>query len=114
MMTMTKIMNHQENWKKAQEANKHVAILNKKLKASREKTRRLKIKVKSLKAVTKQLREKNLITSSCGETLERDFSSVPLTLLKRMNSNSGKGCKYSPCRVKIVRINAAILLFQGL
>ena len=70
-----------------------------KLKASREKTRRLMIKVKSLKAVTKQLREKNLITSSCEETLERDFSSVPLALLKRMNSNSGKGpkgCKYLP------------------
>ena len=82
--------------KKLRKANKHVAILNKKLKASREKTRRLKIKVKSLKAVTKQLREKNLITSSCEETLERDFSSVPLALLKRMNSNSGKGCKYSP------------------
>ena len=28
--------------------------------------------------------------------MERDFSSVPLALLKRMNSNSGKGCKYSP------------------
>ena len=82
--------------KKLRKANKHVAILNKKLKASREKTRRLKIKVKSLKAVTKQLREKKLITSSCEETLERDFSSVPLALLKRMNSNSGKGCKYSP------------------
>ena len=82
--------------KKLRKANKHVAILNKKLKASREKTRRLKIKVKSLKAVTKQLRENNLITSSCEETLERDFSSVPLALLKRMNSNSGKGCKYSP------------------
>lgn len=81
--------------KRLREANKHVAILNKKLKASREKIRRLKIKVKSLKDVTKQLREKNLISSSCEEMLEYNYSSVPLALL-RMNSSSGKGCKYSP------------------
>ena len=52
--------------------------------------------MKSLKAVTKQLREKDLITLSCEETLERNFSGVLLALLRRMNSNSGKGCKYSP------------------
>ncbi len=82
--------------KKLNKANKNVTMLKKKLKMSQQKTRRLTIRVKSLKAITKQLREKNLITSNCEEVLERNFSGVPLAMLKRMNSKSGKGCKYSP------------------
>jgi hypothetical protein len=44
----------------------------------------------------KQLKEKDLITSACEEMLERIFSDVPVALFKRMASNAGKGCKYSP------------------
>ena len=82
--------------KKLDKANEKVVRLKKKLKVSQQKSRRLKTKVKSLKALTKQLREKNLISSSCEEMLERNFSGVPFQLIKRMNLRSGKGSKYSP------------------
>jgi hypothetical protein len=49
---------------------------------SQQKSRRLKTKVNSLKAITKQLQEKNLITSTCEEMLECNFSGVPVALLK--------------------------------
>jgi septal ring factor EnvC (AmiA/AmiB activator) len=82
--------------KKLKNANQKVTKLQKKFKVSQQKSRRLKTKVNSLKAITKQLREKNLITSTCEEMLERNFSGVPVALLKRMNLSSGKGSKYSP------------------
>ena len=72
-----------------------VTTLKKKLKVSQQKSRRLK-KVKSLKDITKELSDKNLITSSCQEMLESNFSGVPFAPLKRMNLKSGKGSKYSP------------------
>ena len=82
--------------KKLNKANKQVTTLKKKLKVSQQKSRRLKKKVKSLKDITKELSDKNLITSSCQEMLESNFSGVPFALLKRMNLKSGKGSKYSP------------------
>ena len=82
--------------KKLNKANKQVTTLKKKLKVSQQKSRRLKKKVKSLKDITKELSDKNLITSSCQEMLESNFSGVSFALLKRMNLKSGKGSKYSP------------------
>ncbi|CAB3979235.1 DNA transposase THAP9 [Paramuricea clavata] len=83
--------------KKLKNANQKVTKLQKKLKVSQQKSRRLKTKViNSLKAITKQLQEKNLITLTCEEMLEHNFSGVPVALLKRMNLRSGKGSKYSP------------------
>ena len=76
--------------------NEQVISLKKKLKVSQQKSRRMKIRVKSLKTIVKQLQEKQLISSSCEEMLQRHFSSVPLAMLQWMNSKSGKGCKYSP------------------
>ena len=63
---------------------------------SQQKSRRLKTKVTSLKNIVMQLRKKQLISSSCEKMLKRNFSSVPLAMLKRINSKSGKGCKYPP------------------
>ena len=63
---------------------------------SQQKSRRLKKKAKSLKDITKELSDKNLITSTCQEMLESNFFGVPFALLKRMNLKSGKGSKYSP------------------
>ena len=83
--------------KKINEAHqKKMTKLKKKLKTTQQKARRLKKKVTSLKSIVKQLKEKDLITSACEEMLERNFSDVPVALFKRMASNAGKGCKYSP------------------
>ena len=76
--------------------NQQVSKLKKKLKLSQQKARRLKTKVKSLKSVIIQLKERKLISSSCEEMLTRNFSGVPIALLKRMTSKAGKGCKYLP------------------
>ena len=76
--------------------NQQVSKLKKKLKVSQQKARRLKTKVKSLKSVVSQLKERKLISSSCEEMLTRNFSGIPIALLKRMTSKTGKGCKYSP------------------
>jgi hypothetical protein len=42
------------------------------------------------------LKEKNMISPSCEEMLNKTTSGVPLELFKRMKSTSGKGSKYSP------------------
>ena len=76
--------------------HKKVEILKKKLKLSQQKARRLKKRNTSLKGIVKQLKERDLISSACEEMLQRNFSEVPVALFKRMSSNSGKGCKYSP------------------
>ena len=76
--------------------NQQVSKFKKKLKLSQQKARRLKTKVKSLKSVIIQLKERKLISFSCEEMLTRNFSGVPIALLKRMTSKAGKGCKYSP------------------
>ena len=73
-----------------------VSMLKKKLKASQQKTRRLKKRNATLKGVVKQLKEKDLISAACEEMLQRNFSGVPVELFKRMSANSGKGWKYSP------------------
>ena len=75
-----------------------VISLKKKLKTSQQKSRRLKVKVKSLKAVVQCLKKKQLISSSCEQVLKQTFSGVPLALMKRMTSGhkSGKGVKYPP------------------
>jgi hypothetical protein len=76
--------------------HKKVEILKRKLKLSQQKVRRLKKRNTSLKGIVKQLKERNLIFSACEEMLQRNFCEVPVALFKRMSSNSGKGCKYSP------------------
>ena len=38
----------------------------------------------------------DLISSACEEMLQINFCEVPVALFKRMSSNSGKECKYSP------------------
>ena len=55
--------------KKLNKANKQVTTLKKKLKVSQQKSRRLKKKVKSLKDVTKELSDKNLITSKLSRNV---------------------------------------------
>ena len=75
---------------------KKMTKLRKKLKTTQQKHAVLKKKVTSLKSIVKELKEKDLITSACEDMLERNFSDVPIALFKRMASNAGKGCKYSP------------------
>ena len=73
-----------------------VTGLRRKLKVSRQKARRLKKTVISLKGVLKELKQQHLISDNCEEMLQRSFSRVPLSLLKRLQSGSGRGSKYSP------------------
>ena len=49
-----------------------------------------------LKNIVKQLKKKDLIFSACEEMLKKNFSEEPVSLFKKMISNFGKGCKYSP------------------
>ena len=86
----------QEMEKIKQAYKEQVSTLKKKLKSSQQKTRRLKKRNATLKGIVKQLKERDLISSSCEEMLQRNFSGVPIELFKRMSANSGKGCKYSP------------------
>jgi hypothetical protein len=82
--------------KMKQDHHEKVSSIKKILKVSQQKTRHVKKRVTSLKSIVKQLKEKDLISSACEEMLQRNFSGVPVALFKRMASNSGKGCKYSP------------------
>lgn len=83
--------------KKLHESNKKIITLKKKLKVAQQKSRRLKTKVTSLQSVVSQLREKNMISTSCEEILKTTFSDMPLAVMKRISSGkSGKGCKYPP------------------
>jgi len=75
---------------------KKVSVLKKKLRLSQQRARRLNKRNVTLKGIVKQLKERDLISSACEEMLERNFSGVPVALFKRMSSNAGKGCKYSP------------------
>ena len=86
----------QEMEKIKQAHKEQVSTLKKKLKSSQQKTRRLKKRNATLKGIVKQLKERDLISSSCEEMLQRNFSGVLIELFKRMSANSGKGCKYSP------------------
>ena len=79
-----------------EQSNAEVVGLKKNLKTSQQKSRCLRRRVKSLKAIVKVVHEKLLISSGC-EAMQT-FSGVPSELMKRMISGkaSGKGCKYSP------------------
>ena len=81
-----------------EQSNAEVVGLKKNLKTSQQKSRRLRRRVKSLKAIVKVVHEKLLISSGCEAMLKQTFSGVPSELMKRMTSGkaSGKGCKYSP------------------
>ena len=72
--------------------------LRKRLKTSLQKSRRLKLKVQSLKTVVSHLKKKQLISTNCEQMLNQTFSGVPLALMKRMTfgKKSGKGIKYPP------------------
>ena len=67
-----------------------VESLQKKLKTSHQKSRRLKKKVKTLADVVSELKEKNLINSDCAAILETTFSGVPSELMKRLMTQKEK------------------------
>ena len=79
-------------------SNDEIIKLRKKLKNKQQQARRMKLRVKHLKTVVKDLRQRNLITSACEEMLNTTFSGVPRELMKRMTSGkrTGKGSVYSP------------------
>ena len=57
----------------------------------------MKLKMMSLTSVSKELKERNLISSACEEMVKSTFSGVPLELINRMMQRKpGKGCAYSP------------------
>ena len=69
--------------------------VSKRLKVTQQKNRRLSSKVTSLNAIVKELKENSLISTNCAEFLEKNFTVIPLELLKRTFKN-GKGIPYSP------------------
>ena len=70
--------------------NNKVKNLQKRLKASQQKTRRRNKKVSTLAAVVSELKEKNLINNDCASMLETTFSGVPKELMKRLVSQKKK------------------------
>ena len=64
--------------------------LQKKVKISKQKTRRRNRKVSTLASVVSELKEKNLINSDCAALLETTFSGVPKELMKRLVSQKKK------------------------
>ena len=75
-----------------------VVTLKRQLKCNKQKSRRLKKSVTSLKTVVKHLSQKQIISPSCEEMLNQTFSGASLDLMKRITSGrkSGKGSKYLP------------------
>ena len=75
-----------------------VESLQKKLKRSHQKTRRLKKKVNTLADVVSKLKEENLINNDCTAVLETTFSGVPCELMKRlmMQKEKRNPCAYPP------------------
>ena len=67
-----------------------VESLQKKLKRSHQKTRRLKKKVNTLADVVSKLKEENLINNDCAAVLETTFSGVPCELMKRLMTQKEK------------------------
>lgn len=66
------------------------------MKVARQKARRLKLKVNSLKGIIRILKDKNLISTRCEDMLKQCLSEVPFELLTRIKkTKSGKGFKYS-------------------
>ena len=83
--------------KQLEESHDKISQLKKQLKTAQQKSRRLKKKVSSLKTVVKHLCQKNLISSSCEESLSQTFSGASLELMKRLTSGRlGKGNTYPP------------------
>lgn len=56
----------------------------KKIKYSNAKVRRLKVKVKTLTDIVKDLRKKHMISGNCEEVLRQIYSGVPLEIMKRI------------------------------
>ena len=78
-------------------SNEQLVVLRRKLKTQRQKARRLKSKLTSLKGVIKKLKQKNLISDNCQEQLDKSLSGVPKAIMDRLLSNKkGKGHKYPP------------------
>ena len=67
-----------------------VESLQKKLKRSHQKSRRLKKRVNTLADVVSKLKEENLINNDCAAILETTFSGVPCELMKRLMTQKEK------------------------
>ena len=67
----------------------------KKVKSCQQQVRRLTRKIDNLNAVVDDLQEKNLISTSCAEILEKSFSGIPLELMKRVVSQKTRQ-EYDP------------------
>ena len=67
-----------------------IELLKKKLKVSKQKSRRLKTKVESLCDVVNSLQKNNLITEGCASVLESTYVGVPDELMKKAVRNKSK------------------------
>ena len=83
----------------------NVESLQKKLKTSHQKSRRLKKKVKTLADVVSELKEKNLINSDCAAILETTFSGV---IISRTNVASVGSVFNNTRKVKVLSLPETI------
>ena len=68
------------------------------MKIEKQRNSRLKKKIKSLQDIIKNLRDSNLISSSCAEALDRTIDGIPQELVSRLlNKQKGQpsNAKYS-------------------
>lgn len=72
-----------------------ISQLKRKLKTANQKIRRNAAKIKSMKELITELRDKKLIEPNCQDVLDKLFSGVPLEMMTRMVKKKGKGAKYS-------------------
>jgi len=70
--------------RKLTEATERAAKVQKKLKYSNAKVRRLKTKVKSLSQIIADLKQNDMISAGCEEVLQQAYSGVPLEVMKRI------------------------------
>eukprot|EP00794_Sanderia_malayensis_P021103 gene21103-23164_t len=84
--------------KDLEKRNIQLKAMKRQIKSCKQKSRRLKKSVNSMKTVVKYLRQNQIISSSCEEVSKQTFSGASMELMKRMTSGktSGKGCKYTP------------------
>ncbi len=94
-------------------SKKKIASLQKKLKMSQQRNRRMGKKVTSLQEVVKQLKDNNLISSNCEEMLSQTFSTVPLALMKRMSTKKIRKRAQILTRNEVLCIDTAILFCQS-
>ena len=88
--------NHTKLEKKLVKSEKVIAKLRRKIKSAQQNIIRKKKKITDLKDVIKKLSDKKLISTICEKVLERNFSGVPLKMLKRMaRKKTGRGVEYS-------------------